>query len=463
MYVCFGQEGTMVEVPVKLYLLNLAKNCKAATRAVGLLPAGTRQAAIESIAERLQAEKESIMEANVLDADSVAKHLDREAGKEAVKRVRFTAETVEEITDKLRQIAALTDPVGAVSRVWRRPNGIEISRVRVPLGVIGIISELGPVHTLETVALCLKSGNACILRVGPDWGRTHQAIMALLCEAVEAAGFPRNSVSFVERSEKEAAVELMRQTAYLDGLVAVGGPGLRKAVTEQARIPVLCAGGGVSHVYIDGEADLPLAQNIIVNSKVQDPTQANAVDTLLVHQNASRALLPGLIRRLLEEFKIAVRGCPVTMSLAGTSDFSHYASVKPVSPSDWGTQFLDKTLAVKVVKDLDEALEHIARHGPGLVDVIVTRDYSAAMRFTREVDSTGVLVNTSTRLHEGEEYGLGGHIGMSLNRLHARGPVGLEQLMCEKYVVMGAGQLRHPHPVPSTYEDAIMLKRGGGF
>jgi glutamate-5-semialdehyde dehydrogenase len=372
-------------------------------------------------------------------------------------------ETVQEITDKLREIAVLPDPVGAVSRVWRRPNGIEISRVRVPLGVIGIISELGPVHTMETVALCLKSGNACLLRVGSDWGRTHQAIMALVCEAVEGAGFPRGSVSFVERSEKEAAVELMRQTAYIDGMVAAGGPGLRKAVTDQAKVPILCAGGGVSHVYIDAEADLPLAQNIIINSKVQDPTQANAVDTLLVHQNAARALLPGLIRRLLEEFKIAVRGCPVTVSLAGTPDLSHYASVKPVSSSDWGVQFLDKTLAVKVVRTLDEALEHIARYGPGLADVIVTRDYSAAMRFTREVDSTGVLVNTSSRLHEGGEYGLGGHIGMSVNRLHARGPIGIEQLMCEKYIVMGAGQLRHPHPVPTTYEDAIMLKRGGGF
>jgi len=227
---------------------------------------------------------------------------------------------------------------------------------------------------------------------------------------------------------------------------------------------VLCADGGVSHVYIDAEADLPLAQNVVINSKIQDPVQPNSVDTLLVHQSIARGLLPGLVRRLLEEFKIEVKGCPVTVSLAGTADLSHYASVKPVTPEDLGKQYLGKTLAVKVVKSMDEALDHIAQYGPGLVDVIVTRDYAAAMRFTREVDSSGVLVNVPTRLHEGGEYGLGGHIGMSLNRMHARGPIGLDQLTCEKYVVMGAGQLRYPHPIPATYEDAIMLKRGGtGF
>jgi len=451
----------MVEVPVKLYIHNLAKLAKSSARACAGLPTGIKDRALRAMAERLRDSEEAILAANTEDVETVGKNLDREAGKEAVKRVRFTDTTVKEIADLLTNIAELPDPVGAVTRIWRRPTGIEVSRVRTPLGVIAVITELGPVNTTETLALCLKAGNATILRVGADWSRTHRAIMKVIGDAALETGIPAGAISFVDRTEKEGALELMRLSNFVDVLIANGGGGLRKTVLEQAKMPVLCAEGGVSHVYIDAEADLPLAQNVVVNSKVQDPTQSNSVDTLLVHQAIARALLPGLVRRLLEEFKIAVKGCPVTVSLAGTADLSHYASVKPVTSEDWGKQSLGKVLAIKVVKSMDEALDHISQHGPGLVDVIVTRDYGAAMRFVREVDSSGVLVNASTRLHEGGEYGIGGHVGMSLNRIHARGPIGLEQLTTEKYVVMGSGQLRHPHPVPTTYEDAIMLKRGG--
>ena len=454
----------MVEVPVKIYMHNLAKTAKSSVRVCSTLSTTLKDTALRAMAARLLEAEETILAANTVDVDSVGKNLEREAGREAVKRVRLTSDSVKQMSEGLIRIAEMSDPVGAVTKIWRPPNGIEISRVRVPLGVVALISELGPVHTTEAVGLCLKSGNVCIVRGGADWTRTHQAVMEILRKAAEETGLPAGAICYVDRPEKEGALELMRLNGFVDVIIACGGAGLRKTIIDQAKMPVLCADGGVSHVYVDAEADLPLAQNIVVNSKIQDPTQPNSVDTLLVHQSIARSLLPGLVRRLLEEFKIAVKGCPVTMSLAGTPDLSHYASVRAVTDEDWGKQFLGKVVAVRVVKNLDEALDHIARYGPGLVDVIVTRDYEAAMRFTREVDSSGVFVNVSTRLHEGDAYGLGGHIGLSLNRVHARGPIGLEQLTCEKYVVMGSGQLRHPHPVPVTYEDAIMLKRGGsGF
>jgi glutamate-5-semialdehyde dehydrogenase len=450
----------MVEVPVKIYMANLAKKAKASAHSLSLLSTAVKNQALLMMADRVADGEEAILAANVEDVETVGKHLGREANKEAVDRLRFSPKTIETIADGLRRVADLQDPVGMVTKVWRRPNGMEVSRVRVPLGVIGVISELGPVSTVETVALCLKSGNVCILRAGSEWNRTHQVMMTLLCEAAAAAGVPAGAISFVERSEKEGAVELMRLNTYVDAIVARGGPGLRKAVLEQAKMPVLCADGGVCHVYIDADADLPLAQNIVVNSKVQDPTQPNSADTILVHQSIARPLLPALARRLLDEFRIEVRGCPKTMALAGTSDLPHYTSVKEASEEDWGRQFLNKFLAVRVVNDMDEALAHIARYGPGHADVIVTRDYAAAMRFAREVDSSAVLVNASTRLHEGEQYGLGGQVGVNLGRMHARGPIALEELTCQKYVVLGTGQLRFPHPVPTAYEDAIMLKKG---
>jgi glutamate-5-semialdehyde dehydrogenase len=450
----------MVEVPVKIYIINLAKRAKEVSRAVALLETPVKNRALLAMADRLVAEQDAILAANLEDLEAVGKDLDREAGAEAVKRVRFTPDTIRNLADGLRRVAELPDPVGMATRIWRRPNGMEISRVRVPLGVIAVISEVGPSSTIETLALCLKSGNVCILRVGSDWARTQQTIMTLLREAAEGAGVPAGALSFVERTEKEGAVELMRLNAYVDAIVARGGAGLRKTVIDQARMPVLCADGGVCHVYIDAEADLPLAQNIVINGKVQDPAQPNSLDTVLVHHSVARPLVPALARRLLEEFKIEVHGCPVTMSLAGTPDFSHYSSVKPATDADWGRQFLGSVLAMKVVKTMDEALAHIARYGPGHADVIVTKDYAAAFRFTREVDSSGVLVNVSPRLHDGAEYGLGGQVGVSVGRMQARGPIALEELTCLKYVVLGSGQLRHPHPVPTAYEDAIMLKKG---
>ncbi|HEX3204269.1 MAG TPA: glutamate-5-semialdehyde dehydrogenase, partial [Nitrospiraceae bacterium] len=371
----------------------------------------------------------------------------------------FTSEGVKRMVETIRRVAELPDPVGDIADRQQRPNGMQVSRVRVPIGVIAIISEFGPPTMAESVALCLKAGNVCVYRSAAEWTHTNAILTALWLKAADEGGVPSGGLTFIDRPEKEAAVELFRQPKYVDAVIPKGGVGLRKAVVEQSRVPVLCHDGGVNTLYIDSDADLPLAQNVVVNSKVQDPTAANSVDTLLIHQDTARNLLPALIRRVLDEFKIEVRGCPKTNSLIGAQSFTSYKTVKEATEEDWGQQFLSANLAVKIVASLDEVLDHLARHAPVYTAAIVTRDYETAMRFAREVEAAAVIVNASTRLHDAEEFGMGRQVGVSTSRIHARGPIALEQLTCEKYVVLGTGQLRHPHPVPITYEDAIMLKR----
>jgi glutamate-5-semialdehyde dehydrogenase len=427
------------------------------------LSTAIKDQALLAAADRLEAEREAILEANRQDVEAVGKSLAGETNKDTVKkaveRVRLTGEMVQEMVEGLRHAAELPDPVGEITKLWRRPNGLDVSRMRVPIGLIGILSDADPLVTTDAIALCLKSGNVSIMRGGAEWAKSGALIATLLRDALGQAGVPPGGVTFVDRPDKEAALELLRQSKSLDAMIPRGSAGLRKAVVEQSRVPVLGQDGGICHVYVDADVDLPMAQNLVINSKAQRPAVPNAVDTLLVHQTVARALLPGLIRRLLDEFKVEVHGCPKTMALTGTFDLPSYKSVKPATEEDWTRQFLSPTLAVKMVKDLDEALEHIARYGPGHTATIVTRGYATAMRFVREVDASAVLVNASTRLHDGEEFGLGGEVGISTMRIHGRGPVALEELTCEKYVVLGAGQLRHPHPVPEAYEDAIMLKR----
>lgn len=453
----------MVEVPPKIYVTNLAKKAKEAARPLSLLAAPVKDRALLAMADRLEAQEERILEANLRDLDGIRARLqgkaDKDRVKEAVERVRLTSDAVRDMAKGLRAVAELADPVGEVTGLWRRPNGIQVSRVRVPIGVIGVISELGPHITVEMVGLCMKSGNVCVVRPGSDWMQSNLAIGQCLREAAERAGVPAGAISFVERPEQDAALELLRLTKFLDAIIPRGGTGLRKAVLEQSRLPVLCHDGGLGHLYVDSEADLPLAQNLVVNSKVQQATAANAIDTLLVHQSISRSLVPGLTRRLLDEFKVEVRGCPKTIALTGAQALSSYKSVIEATEEDWSRQFLAPVLALKLVADMDEALDHIAVYGPSHTACIVTRNYDTAMRFSREVDSSAVFVNASTRFHDGRELGVGPAAGVSTARLHIRGPVALEDLTCQRYVVLGSGQLRQPHPVPTAYEDAIMLKR----
>jgi glutamate-5-semialdehyde dehydrogenase len=395
--------------------------------------------------------------------DALGKSFGSEVSKDrlkaAVARVRMTADDVKEMADRLRAIADQPDPVGAVTGRWERPDGLQVSRVRCSIGVIGIISELSPLVTVESIALCLKSGNVSVFRGAPDWSQTHEVIGKGLREAAAQQGIPPDAWVFIDRPEKDVAVELIRSGRALDAIIPRGGTGLRKAVLEGARMPVICHDGGQTYLYVDADVDLPLVQNVVINSKVQRPAATNALDTLLVQQGVARQFLPALINRLLVEFKIDVRGCPKTLALMGQMPISGHTSIIPAAEEDWSRQFQSPTMAVKMVTDMDEALTHIAEHGLCMTAVIATSNYSSALRFTREVDASAVFVNASSRLHDAEGFGFGSDIGLSSARLHAKGPIGLEQLTCEKYVVFGNGQLRMPHPVPETYFDAIMLKR----
>ena len=453
----------MPEVPVKLYLDKILKVCRNAVRRTSVISGPVKDRALRAMADRVAQDEAAILSANERDVDALGKSFGSEVSKDrlkaAVARVRMTADDVKEMADRLRAIADQPDPVGAVTGRWERPDGLQVSRVRCSIGVIGIISELSPLVTVESIALCLKSGNVSVFRGAPDWSQTHEVIGKGLREAAAQQGIPPDAWVFIDRPEKDVAVELIRSGRALDAIIPRGGAGLRKAVLEGARIPVLCHDGGQTYLYVDADVDLPLVQNVVINSKVQRPAATNALDTLLVQQGVARQFLPALINRLLVEFKIDVRGCPKTLALMGQMPISGHTSIIPAAEEDWSRQFQSPTMAVKMVTDMDEALTHIAEHGLCMTAVIATSNYSSALRFTREVDASAVFVNASSRLHDAEGFGFGSDIGLSSARLHAKGPIGLEQLTCEKYVVFGNGQLRMPHPVPETYFDAIMLKR----
>jgi glutamate-5-semialdehyde dehydrogenase len=453
----------MPEVPVKLYLDKLLKPCKEVARTLALLPGPVKDRALRAMAEQLTADQEKILAANEKDVDAVGKSYEgdviKDRMKAAVARVRMTADDIKEIVERLQVIADRPDPVGAVTSRQERPDGLQVSRVRVPIGVIGVISEMNPLATVESLALCLKSGNVCVFRGATEWALTHQAIESGLREAAGKSGVPPGAWLLIERSEKEVALELMRSAKILDAIIPRGGVGLRKAVIEQSKMPVIASDAGLTHMYVDADTDIPMAQNMVINSKVQLIGAGNALDTLLVQQIVARQFLPPLINRLLDEFKIEVRACPKTMALMGQMAMTGHTAITAASETDWQTQFQAPVLAVKMVTNTDEALAHIVEHGPCMTAVIATTRYESAMRFTREVDASAVLVNASSRLNAGDSFGFGSDVGLSGSRLHAKGPIGLEQLTCEKYLAFGTGQLRLPHPVPEAYFDAIMLKR----
>ncbi|MEK9142070.1 MAG: glutamate-5-semialdehyde dehydrogenase [Nitrospirota bacterium] len=451
------------EVPVKLYLDKLLKECRKVSVDLALLPGPVKSRALHAVADRLAADQDGILVENGKDVEAVGKSFEnadmKDRMKAAVARVRLTTDHMNEMVERLHFIADLPDPVGAVTSRQERPDGLQVSRVRVPIGVVGVISERSPLVTVESIALCLKAGNLCIFRGAPEWKLTHQAIDARFREAAMEHGVPHGAWVLIDRQEKEVALDLMRSGKTLDALIVRGGAGLRKTVAEQAKVPVLCDDGGLTQLYVDEDPDISVAQNLVINSKVQQAGASNALDTLLVQQLVGRQFLPPLINRLLDEFKVEVHACPKTVALMGQMAMTGHTAIIPATDADWHTQFAGPTLAVKMVEDLNEALAHIKAHGPCLTAGIATTRYESALRFTREVDASAVLVNASTRLHAGDSFGMGSDVGLSVGKLHAKGPIGLEQLTCEKYVAFGSGQLRLPHPVPDAYFDAIMLKR----
>ncbi|MDU1323980.1 MAG: glutamate-5-semialdehyde dehydrogenase [Clostridiales bacterium] len=398
-----------------------------------LAVAGTAQKnrALEAIARALKERESAILAENQKDLAAA-----RESGMKAslLDRLALSPQRIDGIVEGVRQVAALPDPIGCVTRMEKRPNGLVIGKRRVPLGVIGIIYEARPNVTVDAAALCLKSGNAVILRGGKEAFRSNKAFVAVMRDALEAAGLPRDCVALVEDTSRVSAQELMGLTGYLDVLIPRGGAGLIRTVVENARVPVIETGVGVCHVYVDGEADLDMGARILYNAKTSRPSVCNAAECLLVHAQVAEAFLPKA-KALLDQKNVELRGCPRTCAILGEG-------VQPACEADWDTEFGDYILAVKVVKDAGEAIDFINAHGSGHSEAIVTNNYFTAQRFLDQVDAAAVYVNASTRFTDGFEFGLGAEIGISTQKMHARGPMGLEELTSSKYIVYGTGQVR---------------------
>ncbi len=407
----------------------IGQNAKSAARV--LLTAGElKNKALYAIADALCDNSDKIVEANELDLRAARENGTRAA---LIDRLTLTPARIEGMADGVRQVAALPDPVGRVLDGTVRPNGLKIEKVKVPLGVIAIIYEARPNVTSDAAALCLKSGNAVILRGGKEAINSNKCIADIMRDAVEKAGLPRDCIALIEDTSRESSVALMQLTKYVDVLIPRGGAGLIRAVVENSKVPVIETGAGNCHVYVDKDADIEMAANIIYNAKTSRPSVCNAIETILVHKDIAQKALPAIKARL-DEKNVELRCCEkAALILKGE---------KAASEDDWYTEYGDYILAVKVVDTIDEAIAHIAKYSTGHSESIITENYSAALKFTDEVDSAAVYVNASTRFTDGGEFGLGAEIGIATQKLHARGPMGLNELTSMKFIIRGNGQVR---------------------
>lgn len=409
---------------------DIAERAQSAARQVALLPSGTKNDALLRMAAALEAEEEALIKLNARDVEGA-----QERGLTAamVDRLRLTPRRISDMARGLREIASLPDPVGEVTRAWKRPNGLEICTMRVPLGVIAFIYESRPNVTADAAGLCLKSGNAVILRGGSEAIQSNLALCELLSKAAAAAGIPDDALQMVSLTDRRAIFEMLKMDAFLDLVVARGGEEFIRAVVDQSRIPVIRHDKGLCHTYIDNEADLAMAANVALNAKVQRPSVCNAMETLLIHRDIADSFLPSFCSQL-QAAGVEVRGC------AETRRRVPWALV--ASAEDWDTEYLDLILSIKVVANFDEALDHISRHSSKLSECIITTNYQKARRFLHQVDAAAVFVNASTRFTDGNEFGFGAELGISTQKLHVRGPMGLESLTSLKYIVYGDGQIR---------------------
>ena len=410
-------------------LEQMGKNAKVAARKLGTLQE-KKDAALTAIAAALREKTPEILAANAIDLQSGEQNGMTSA---LMDRLRLTPERIEGMAAGVDQIAGMTDPIGEVLTGKRLPNGLRIEQVRVPLGVIGIIYEARPNVTADAAALCLKAGSAVILRGGKEAFSSNRCITNVMREAIAKAGLPEDCIQLVQDTSRESAKEMMGLTDYLDVLIPRGGAGLIRSVVENSRVPVIQTGAGNCHVYVDEFADIPMAAEIIFNAKTQRPSVCNAIETILVHRNIAEKALP-VIKAKLDEKPVELRGCPLTCEIL--------KDITKAEDADWATDYLDYILAVKVVDSIDEAMNHIAQYSTGHSECIVTESYHNANRFTEEVDCAAVYVNASTRFTDGGMFGMGAEIGISTQKLHARGPMGLAQLTSTKFIVRGDGQVR---------------------
>jgi glutamate-5-semialdehyde dehydrogenase len=417
-------------VSIEQQIKDMAKAGKEASRELRRVSRTKKDAALQLMAVKLMEREKAIRQENEKDL-SLAKEQGMNAA--MLDRLTLDAKTLQSMAEALREVASLPDPVGEVTGMWKRPNGLVVGRVRIPLGVIGFIYESRPNVTVDAASLCLKAGNAVILKGGSEAIRSNLILGQILGEALRETGLPPAAIQVIPTTERDATRMLLQQEDDVDVIIPRGGEGLIRFVTDHSRIPVLRHYKGVCHVYVDEFADLPMAAEICFNAKVQRPAVCNAMETLLVHEGVAEAFLPVMLKRF-RDAGVEIRGCPKTVALM--------PEATPAEPSDWPAEFLDLILAVKVVKGLDEALDHIETYGSSHTEAIVTSNYDRAQRFLQEVNSSVVLVNASTRFNDGNQLGLGAEIGINTSKLHAFGPMGLAELTTQKFVVYGSGQIR---------------------
>jgi glutamate-5-semialdehyde dehydrogenase len=412
------------------YMREVGERARAASRLLARAPTAAKDAALEAIALAIIRDQKNLLAANAQDV--AAAH---GAGSDAafVDRLTLAASSVAAMAEGVREIAALPDPVGAISELKFRPSGIQVGHMRVPLGVVGIIYESRPNVTADAAALCLKSGNACILRGGSEALQSNQAIATCVREGLAVAGLPEDAVQLIATTDRAVVGLLATMDKHVDVLIPRGGKGLIQRVAEEATVPVIKHLDGVCHVFVDEHADVDMAIRIADNAKTQRYSPCNTMETLLVHERIASRVLPALAQ-IYTAKGVELRGDPGARVIV--------PAMKPATEEDWRTEYLGPILSVRIVASLDAAIDHIALYGSQHTDAIVTEDYGNAMRFVREVDSSSVMVNASTRFADGFEYGLGAEIGISTNKLHARGPVGLEGLTSRKWIVLGSGQIR---------------------
>lgn len=415
---------------IKDKVLTKAKEAKEASRFIGNASTDLKNRIILKMTELLKQKKDILIKANVVDIKNAEK---KGLTKALIDRLTLTEKRIDEMVKGLEEIVSLPDPVGEITKMWLRPNGMLVGRMRVPIGVIGVIYEARPNVTVDVTGLCLKAGNSVVLRGGSEAINSNIALVKILKEALKKEKMHEGVVSYIDIPKRETVLEMVKLEGLIDLIIPRGGEGLIRTVTENSRIPVLKHYKGVCHVFVDREADLSMAEEICFNAKVQRPATCNAMETMLVDESIAKKFLPKMLKRF-EKAGVQLKGCQKTKKI--------YPKVMDVTEEDFYKEYLDLILNVKIVKDIDKAIEHITKYGSAHSDTIVTQNYSKAMRFLREVDSSAVFVNASTRLNDGYQFGLGAEIGISTDKIHARGPMGLEELTCTKFIVFGSGQLR---------------------
>ncbi|AGF53874.1 glutamate-5-semialdehyde dehydrogenase [Clostridium saccharoperbutylacetonicum] len=411
-------------------LVSMGQNAKEASYELGISSTKEKDTALIFMAEELIKAKEDIVKANEIDLEAARIKGTSEA---MLDRLALNYERIESMADGLKDVVKLQDPIGEVISMWQRPNGLQIGQKRVPLGVIGIIYEARPNVTCDAAGLCLKTGNAVILRGGSEAINSNKAVVNALVKGIERAGLPKGCVQLVEDTTREVATEMMKLNEFIDVLIPRGGAGLIQSVLKNATVPVIETGTGNCHIYVDEDCDFEMAKNIAVNAKASRPSVCNAAEKLLVNEKIANIFLPIVVKELREN-GVAVRGDEAAQAIID--------DLEKTNEEDWGKEYLDYIMAVKIVKDVDEAINHINKYGTGHSEAIITESYKNSQKFLQKVDAAAVYVNASTRFTDGSEFGFGAEIGISTQKLHARGPMGLKELTTIKYIIYGNGQIR---------------------